>query len=98
MLFCFFLIGISDPRLYDSLCRFCNEIVAKKAYELLLKEINKELKKHQAIVKTGMIVDASITVTPLCSKEGSYLRSGRIERKRRKSKSVKEMQGNKRDQ
>ncbi|XOD67481.1 MAG: hypothetical protein ACMUEL_05925 [Flavobacteriales bacterium Tduv] len=32
------------------LCRFRNEIVAKKAYEHLLKKINKELEKHQAIV------------------------------------------------
>ncbi|XOD67022.1 MAG: transposase [Flavobacteriales bacterium Tduv] len=34
-----------------TLCRFRNEIVAKKAYGLLLKKINKELEKHQAIVK-----------------------------------------------
>ncbi|XOD67024.1 MAG: transposase [Flavobacteriales bacterium Tduv] len=46
-----------------TLCRFHNEIVAKKAYGLLLKKINKELEKHQAIVKKGVIVDASITMS-----------------------------------
>ncbi|XOD67598.1 MAG: transposase [Flavobacteriales bacterium Tduv] len=49
---------------YTTLCRFSNEIVAKKAYERLLKKINKKLEKHQAIVKTGVIVNASITVIP----------------------------------
>ncbi|XOD68160.1 MAG: transposase [Flavobacteriales bacterium Tduv] len=34
-----------------TLCRVRNEIVAKKVYERLLKKINKELEKHQAIVK-----------------------------------------------
>ncbi|XOD68253.1 MAG: transposase [Flavobacteriales bacterium Tduv] len=33
------------------LCKFCNVIVAKKAYERLLKNINKELEKYQVIVK-----------------------------------------------
>ncbi|XOD67006.1 MAG: transposase [Flavobacteriales bacterium Tduv] len=50
------------------LCRFRNEIVAKKAYERLLKKINKKLEKNQVIVKTGVIVDASITVSPLAHK------------------------------
>ncbi|XOD68050.1 MAG: hypothetical protein ACMUEL_09330 [Flavobacteriales bacterium Tduv] len=54
---------------------FRNEIVAKKAYEPLLKKINKELEKNQAIVKTGVIVDASITVSPFASK-GVYLCNG----------------------
>ncbi|XOD66591.1 MAG: transposase [Flavobacteriales bacterium Tduv] len=45
------------------LCRFCNEIVAKKAYEILLKKINKELEKNQAIVKKRVIVGVSITVS-----------------------------------
>ncbi|XOD67080.1 MAG: transposase [Flavobacteriales bacterium Tduv] len=34
-----------------TLCRFRNEIVAKKAYEHLLKKINKALEKNTAIVK-----------------------------------------------
>ncbi|XOD66714.1 MAG: hypothetical protein ACMUEL_01315 [Flavobacteriales bacterium Tduv] len=33
-----------------------------------MKKINKELGKHQMIVKTGVIVDASITVRPFASK------------------------------
>ncbi|XOD66943.1 MAG: hypothetical protein ACMUEL_02675 [Flavobacteriales bacterium Tduv] len=37
-------------------------------YDLLLKKINKELGKHQAIVKTGVIVDASIIVSALAPK------------------------------
>ncbi|XOD66500.1 MAG: hypothetical protein ACMUEL_00085 [Flavobacteriales bacterium Tduv] len=43
---------------HTTLCKVCNEIVAKKAYERLLKKINKELEKHQAIVKTAVIVDS----------------------------------------
>ncbi|XOD67269.1 MAG: transposase [Flavobacteriales bacterium Tduv] len=49
---------------YTILCIIRNEIVAKKAYDLLLKKMNKELEKHQAIVNTGVIVDATITVSP----------------------------------
>ncbi|XOD67786.1 MAG: hypothetical protein ACMUEL_07775 [Flavobacteriales bacterium Tduv] len=49
---------------HTTLCRFRNEIVAKKAYRLLLKKINKQLEKNQAIVKIGVIVDACITVSP----------------------------------
>ncbi|XOD67570.1 MAG: hypothetical protein ACMUEL_06455 [Flavobacteriales bacterium Tduv] len=30
---------------YTTLCRFHNEIVTEKVYELLLKKINKELEK-----------------------------------------------------
>ncbi|XOD67000.1 MAG: transposase [Flavobacteriales bacterium Tduv] len=57
-------IRFCDLRLEDqipdhtTLCRFRDEIVAKKAYKSLLKKINKELEKHQEIVKTGVIVDA----------------------------------------
>ncbi|XOD66956.1 MAG: hypothetical protein ACMUEL_02745 [Flavobacteriales bacterium Tduv] len=52
-----------------NLCRFCNEIVAKKAYEHLLKKINKELGKIQVIVKTGVIVDISITVNTFATND-----------------------------
>ncbi|XOD66807.1 MAG: transposase [Flavobacteriales bacterium Tduv] len=63
MRFCIF--RLEDQILdHTTLCRFCNEIVAKKVYESLLKKLNKELENHQAIVKTGVIVDASITVSP----------------------------------
>ncbi|XOD67304.1 MAG: hypothetical protein ACMUEL_04890 [Flavobacteriales bacterium Tduv] len=64
---------------YMTLCRFCNEIVAKKAYELLLKKINKELEKNQAIVKTGVIVDVSITVSSLAPKGGPTFVGGESE-------------------
>jgi IS5 family transposase len=37
----------------------------KKAYDKLFKEINRQLEKHQIIVKTGAIVDASVIDTPL---------------------------------
>ncbi|XOD67105.1 MAG: hypothetical protein ACMUEL_03625 [Flavobacteriales bacterium Tduv] len=53
---------------HTTLCRFHNEIVAKKEYESLLKKINKALEKHQAIVKTEVIVDSSITVRPFAPK------------------------------
>ncbi|XOD67142.1 MAG: transposase [Flavobacteriales bacterium Tduv] len=53
--FCGFRLEDQIPY-YTTLCRVRNEIVAKKAYERLLKKINKELEKHQAIVKTGVIV------------------------------------------
>lgn len=34
-------------------------------YELLFKQINRQLEKHHIIVKTGVIVDASVIDTPL---------------------------------
>ncbi|XOD66559.1 MAG: transposase [Flavobacteriales bacterium Tduv] len=55
---------------HTTLCGVRNEIVTKKAYELLLKKINKELEKHQAMVKTEVIVSASITVRPLVPNGG----------------------------
>ncbi|XOD66567.1 MAG: hypothetical protein ACMUEL_00465 [Flavobacteriales bacterium Tduv] len=68
-----------SAKYHMALCKFRNEIVTKKTYELLLKEINKELGKHQAIAKTGVIVDTNITVRPLAPKMGPYLRSSRPE-------------------
>ncbi|XOD67132.1 MAG: transposase [Flavobacteriales bacterium Tduv] len=94
--FCGFRLEDQIPN-YTTLCRFSNEIIAKKAYELLLKKINKELGKHQAIVKIGVIVDASITVSPFFPRE-PYLRSegseGRGEKQfsQRKTRSKKETQ------
>ncbi|XOD67511.1 MAG: transposase [Flavobacteriales bacterium Tduv] len=54
---------------HTPLCRFRNGIVAKNAYERLLKKIHKELEKHQAIVKTRVIVDDSIAMNPFSPKE-----------------------------
>ncbi|XOD66498.1 MAG: transposase [Flavobacteriales bacterium Tduv] len=48
MLFCDFRLKDQIPY-HTTLCRFRNEIVAKKAYERLLKKINKKLEKHQVI-------------------------------------------------
>ncbi|XOD66617.1 MAG: transposase [Flavobacteriales bacterium Tduv] len=61
---------------HTTLCRFRNEIVTKKVDEHLLKKINKGLEMNQDIVKIRVIVDPSITVSPFCSQERSYLRSG----------------------
>ncbi|XOD67988.1 MAG: transposase [Flavobacteriales bacterium Tduv] len=91
MRFCGFRLEDQIPD-HTTLCRFRNEIVAKKVYEQLLKKINKELEKHQKIVKTGVIVDASIRVRPLAPK-GILPTYCRIERKRDKRKSVKEKKG-----
>ncbi|XOD67341.1 MAG: transposase [Flavobacteriales bacterium Tduv] len=66
MRFCGFRLEDYIPD-HTTLCRFRNEIVAKKEYEILLKRINKELGKHQAIVKTGVIVNTSITVKSPCA-------------------------------
>ncbi|XOD66859.1 MAG: hypothetical protein ACMUEL_02175 [Flavobacteriales bacterium Tduv] len=58
-LICIYFFGFRlEDQIPDhmTLSIFSNEIVAKKPYESLLKAINKELEKHQAIVKTGMIV------------------------------------------
>ncbi|XOD66505.1 MAG: transposase [Flavobacteriales bacterium Tduv] len=41
MRFCGFRLEDQIPD-HTTLCRFCNEIVAKKVYENLLKKINKE--------------------------------------------------------
>ncbi|XOD67367.1 MAG: transposase [Flavobacteriales bacterium Tduv] len=79
---------------HTTLCRVRNKIVAKKAYELLLKKINKQLEKHQAIVKTGVIVDANITVS-LLEPKGDYTSVERIGRG--VSKSVKEKQRKKKE-
>ncbi|XOD67898.1 MAG: transposase [Flavobacteriales bacterium Tduv] len=51
MHFCGFQLKDQIPD-HTTLYRFRNEIVVKKECELLLKEINKELEKHQAMIKT----------------------------------------------
>ncbi|XOD68166.1 MAG: transposase [Flavobacteriales bacterium Tduv] len=86
MLFCGFRLE-DQIRDHITLCKFRNEIIVKKGYELLLKKINKELKKHQKIVKIGVIVDASITVKTFDYKEDPTY--WRIERKKRKANQSK---------
>ncbi|XOD67504.1 MAG: hypothetical protein ACMUEL_06060 [Flavobacteriales bacterium Tduv] len=66
------------------LCIIRNEIVAQKAYERLLKKINKELEKHQAIVKTGVIVEASITIRTFVPKgDSTYVAEDRKEERQK---------------
>jgi IS5 family transposase len=50
---------------HSVLSRFRTELTQKNVYEKLFKELNKQLEKHKIIVKTGIIVDASIIDTPL---------------------------------
>ena len=49
----------------STLSRFRTELTQKKVYEKLFKAMNKQLEKHQIIVKKGILVDASITDSPL---------------------------------
>ncbi|XOD67081.1 MAG: transposase [Flavobacteriales bacterium Tduv] len=81
---------------HTTLCIIRNEIVAKKAYDRLLKKINKELEKYQAILKIEAIVDASITMRPIAPK-GAPTYVVKHRKDNGKSKSVKEKQGKKRD-
>ena len=50
---------------HSTISRFRTLMTKKKAYDKLFKEINRQLEKHQIIVKTGAIVDASVIDTPL---------------------------------
>lgn len=50
---------------HSTLSRFRTSMTKVGAYEILFKEINSQLEKHQIIVKTGAIVDASVIDTPL---------------------------------
>jgi transposase, IS5 family len=53
---------------HSVLSRFRTELTKKNVYEKLFKELNKQLEKHKIIVKTGVIIDASIIDTPLMPK------------------------------
>ncbi|MEG1556359.1 MAG: IS5 family transposase [Bacteroidales bacterium] len=60
-------VGISmDDKSPDHsvMSRFRTSMTNKKAYNKLLKMINKQLEEKQIIVKTGLLVDASVTDTP----------------------------------
>ena len=50
---------------HSTLSRFRTIMTKAKAYESLFKEINRQLEAHKIIVKTGVIVDASVIDTPL---------------------------------
>ncbi|XOD68011.1 MAG: transposase [Flavobacteriales bacterium Tduv] len=62
--FCGFRLEDQIPD-HINLCKERNKIIAKKAYENLLKKINQDLEKYQAIFRTGVIVDTNITVSPI---------------------------------
>jgi IS5 family transposase len=54
---------------HSVLSRFRTELTAKKAFERLLKKINRQLVEHKVIIKNGAgIVDATLTDTPRCPK------------------------------
>ena len=50
---------------HSTVSRFRTAMTNAGAYEKLFKEINSQLEKHQIIVLTGIIVDASVIDTPL---------------------------------
>src|SRR5690606_16776030 len=50
---------------HSTLSRFRTIMTKANAYEKLFKQMNKQLEKHKIIVKTGVIVDASVIDTPL---------------------------------
>ena len=49
---------------HSVISRFRTALTRSNAFEALLQEVNMQLEKHQMIVRTGVIVDASITDTP----------------------------------
>jgi len=45
---------------YSTICRFRNELLEKNAYEKLFEEINRQLESKRLLVKSGVIVDATV--------------------------------------
>jgi len=50
---------------HSTLSRFRSSMTKSGAFELLFKEVNRQLENHKILVKTGAIVDASVVDTPL---------------------------------
>jgi IS5 family transposase len=50
---------------HSVISRFRSELTSKGAWEVLFNEVNNQLEGHHIIVKSGLIVDASVTNTPL---------------------------------
>jgi transposase, IS5 family len=44
--------------------RFRTELTKKKAYDKLFKEFNRQLEHHKIIIKSGALIDASLTQSP----------------------------------
>lgn len=49
---------------HSTLSRFRTTLTQTKGYEKIMKALNKQLESHKIIVKTGVIVDASIIDSP----------------------------------
>jgi len=68
MRFCDLNIEDSVPD-HSVLSRFRSELTTKKAFDRLLKKINRQLVTHKVLVRNGIgIVDATLTATPRCPK------------------------------
>ena len=66
MRFCDLDIEDSVPD-HSVLSRFRSELTSKKAFDRLLKKINRQLAEHKVIIRNGAgIVDATLTDTPRC--------------------------------
>jgi transposase, IS5 family len=62
--FCGLTIEQASPD-HSTLSRFRTSLTETGTFEILFKEINKQLEQHKIIVKTGAIIDASVIDTPL---------------------------------
>lgn len=62
--FCGLTLEQASPD-HTTLSRFRTAMTKSGAFEKLFKELNKQLEKHNIIVKSGAIVDASVIDTPL---------------------------------
>lgn len=62
--FCGLTIEQPSPD-HSTLSRFRSLLTKTGTFELLFKEINNQLETHKIIVKTGLIIDASVIDTPL---------------------------------
>ncbi len=83
---------------HSTLSRFRNELIKKKAYDRLLRKINKQLKSRGIMLKTGKaMVDASITDSPYSPKgKTEYeIASDRREEERSEEEKEKEEQTHK---
>lgn len=49
---------------HSTLSRFRTHMTQSNTYEKLLNQLNKQLEKHKIVVKTGVIVDASVIESP----------------------------------
>ena len=62
--FCGLNIDQQSPD-HSTLSRFRTALTKANVFDKLFKEINQQLEEHQIIVKTGLIIDASVIDTPL---------------------------------